>query len=756
MKFIFFIFFILNLLTSCYRSSSSSPKSSFVDPTSPSSPSHQQVSPNPDSGGGSPFVADYIYKLIFSSNTGVANLDYDPATGLINPPGQDYSYIYASPTDFFVTSDSSFLYLLTNNQDIVTQYSLNALGDMTPLSPSTGGTSSSPIKVMARPDNQFAYVLSYNISNSIDIYSINPATGQLTSIGGMLVASPSAGGIVSTKSMAISSNSQYLYVGAYDGTNVINFIAPFAIDAAGGGLTPLGYNDGDPTQTAISVGSNPNNDIANIILLTTPNNQKFLYAVENGIENIGIFSVSSGGPLSFVSNFTPTYRIDEIVASPDGKYLYGYGSGGGNDRIFTFTVDANTGALTETSFVDPANAIRSLAISPDGLFLYATNDQQTILIYSIDVSDGSLTANAANNFSVGQDARQLRMNNLGTVLFVSTNDNNDSVILKLSRNSTTGKLTNIYLVNLYNINGFNVDLKIPSDRRFLYLCNAQGGNVYQFSLDQSTGAITPLSTVSVSAGGFSYEFALFNDQFLYVTNYVSHNIDQYTIDQNSGLLGSLSSYNPSGTATLAGSALVSLSSGTYFYVSDVGNNVFYQYAVEPTTGALTDLSPFSVSLGGNQAADIVVVPGTNYAYAPNRGQDDILQLVFDQTTGQVATNGGTEVLPGGDVPQFLSVTPDAKYAYVYGQTTGNVYQYAIGANGLLSALTPSFVYTGFTFASPPTFSMTITITHDSKYLYVCTPNGLIFQYAIGANGQLTPLNPNYVQTVKGIYKIYEI
>jgi 6-phosphogluconolactonase (cycloisomerase 2 family) len=103
---------------------------------------------------------------------------------------------------------------------------------------------------------------------------------------------------------------------------------------------------------------------------------------------------------------------------------------------------------------------------------------------------------------------------------------------------------------------------------------------------------------------------------------------------------------------------------------------------------------------------------------------------------------GTLTKNGLSVPfsQFAfqcAVTPDGKYLYVVALNTPDnvVAQYAINANGTITPLSPPTVPAG-------SFTTSVTVSPDGKYLYVTNnKDNTISQFRINADGTLRPLSP---------------
>lgn len=84
------------------------------------------------------------------------------------------------------------------------------------------------------------------------------------------------------------------------------------------------------------------------------------------------------------------YSTAEVVAHPNGRFLYG--SNRGHNTIAVFQVDAGTGKLKATGHTSTQGEIpRNFAIDPTGQFLIAANqNSNTIVPFRINQSSGAL------------------------------------------------------------------------------------------------------------------------------------------------------------------------------------------------------------------------------------------------------------------------------------------------------------------------------------------------------------------------------
>jgi DNA-binding beta-propeller fold protein YncE len=106
---------------------------------------------------------------------------------------------------------------------------------------------------------------------------------------------------------------------------------------------------------------------------------------------------------------------------------------------------------------------------------------------------------------------------------------------------------------------------------------------------------------------------------------------------------------------------------------------------------------------------------------------------FDVGAGGLLSHKMSATVAVGGSPLMIAITPDGKSAYV-ANTSGSVSQYDVGADGLLSAKTPSTVAT-------MSSADAVAVSPDGKSVYVPDLGNAIFQYDVDAAGRLSPKSP---------------
>src|SRR5438876_4404105 len=211
-------------------------------------------------------------------------------------------------------------------------------------------------------------------------------------------------------------------------------------------------------------------------------------------------------------------------------------------------------------------------------------------------------------------------------------------------------------------------------KTFVYVSNAQDGNIDAYIMDTSTGALTPIGkaeaaklvmpmTVSPSK---KYLYAVIRSQPTRVLT--------YAIDPATGALTQKAS------APLPDSMpYVSTDhTGRYLFTASYGGD---KLAVSPIgENGLAEAEAIQVIATGRNAHAILPDRSNKFVYATTLGANQVLQFVFDSKTGKLTANEPAAVSPeAGHGPRHMAFSPDNKNLYVLNELSGHVTQYAIDA-----------------------------------------------------------------------------
>jgi 6-phosphogluconolactonase len=288
--------------------------------------------------------------------------------------------------------------------------------------------------------------------------------------------------------------------------------------------------------------------------------------------------------------------------------------------------------------------------------------------------------------------------------------------------------------------GANSVVLHPSGK-FLYVANpGQGENDISLFSIQGNGTLieVPPRTPVTPLGSVPQRLLMDPaGAFLYVANALSNNISIFAIDSSTGAL-----------TQAPGSPVSTVQTPLNMVLNPAGNLLFVSFASQPlgfietfsvNAGTLQLLSPLTSSTGVNPSG-LAVDPSGTYLYVANTQSNAI--AIF--TIGASGTPAGSLTpIQGSPLantyldPAFLLIDPKGQNLYVANQGSNNVAVYTLNASGLPVALTTSTSTFAFTTISAPSV---LALDPNGGYLFVGNVGSSAAIQAFGVNsGNLNPL-----------------
>jgi 6-phosphogluconolactonase len=209
-------------------------------------------------------------------------------------------------------------------------------------------------------------------------------------------------------------------------------------------------------------------------------------------------------------------------------------------------------------------------------------------------------------------------------------------------------------------------------KTFVYVSNAQDGNIDTYNMDMSTGALTPVGKTEAAKLVMPMTLSP-NKKYLYaVIRSQPTRVLTYAVDPATGALTQKAS------APLPDSMpYVSTDhTGRFLFTASYGGD---KLAVSPIgENGLVEAEAIQVIPTGRNAHSIMPDRSNNFVYAATLGANQVLQFTFDSKTGKLTANEPPAVSPeAGHGPRHLTFSPDNKYLYVLNELSGHVTQYTI-------------------------------------------------------------------------------
>jgi 6-phosphogluconolactonase len=217
-------------------------------------------------------------------------------------------------------------------------------------------------------------------------------------------------------------------------------------------------------------------------------------------------------------------------------------------------------------------------------------------------------------------------------------------------------------------------ISICAAKTFVYVSNAQDGNIDAYTMDTSTGALTPIGKAEASKLVMPMTVGP-NEKHLYaVVRSSPPRVLTYAIDSATGALTQKAS------APLPDSMpYVSTDrTGRWLFTASYGGD---KLAVSPIgENGLVEAEAIQVIPTGRNAHSMLVDRSNKFVYAALLGANQVLQFTFDSKTGKLTPNDPPAVSPApGHGPRHMVFSPNDKFLYVLNELSGHVTQYAIDA-----------------------------------------------------------------------------
>jgi DNA-binding beta-propeller fold protein YncE len=360
----------------------------------------------------------------------------------------------------------------------------------------------------------------------------NPGPGGGNSNTSTFTITP---GAVDPQSIAVDPAGKFAYA-ASSGCDAQGYVSMYTINPTTGALTSIGPPVPSNDELTDSVAVDPSGKFAYVASSGDVWDVDFGSIVTYSINpTTGALTSTTGGIFGAGINGTPEF-FNSVAFDPSGKFAYAAdggafpeGSFGGSSSVSMYTVDAMTGALASMGIIAAGTGPASVAVDPAGKFAYVTNfDSSDVSMYTIDATTGALAS--VGTIAAGTGPVSVAVDRAGKFAYVTNWGSND--VSMYSIGPTTGVLTSVGTIAA----GTNpISVGVDPSSKFAYVANFGSNDVSMYTINATTGALTPIGTIA--AGMSPTSIALHpSGKFAYITNSASNDVSMYSIDAASGAL----------------------------------------------------------------------------------------------------------------------------------------------------------------------------------------------------------------------------
>jgi adhesin/invasin len=313
-----------------------------------------------------------------------------------------------------------------------------------------------------------------------------------------------------------------------------------------------------------------------------------------------------------------------VAFSPNGNLLAT--ANFGSKTVSVFAIDPTSGQLTPVtqsiaSNADTTSAPFWVAFSPNGELLATANyDSSTVSLFTVDPSTGQLTPvtqSTPANADTGSGPFSVAFSPNGELLATANYTANTVSVFTVD---STGQLTPVTQTSTTNADTGSEPFSAtfsPSGG-LLAVANYLSNTVSMFTVDESTGQIAPVvqspaSNADTGSGPFSLAFSP-SGGLLASENYDAGTVSLFTVDQSTGQLTPVTESPASNedTGSLPVSVAFSPTGGLLATANLGSNNVSLFTVTGPATNVALALAPSSITADGvSTTVATVTVTDTN-------------------------------------------------------------------------------------------------------------------------------------------------
>jgi len=564
-----------------------------------------------------------------------------------------------SPQDVEFNDDGTRMYILGNQGDDVTEYSLSSAWNVssatftdtfdarTAIENLLGATNGDLLTGMTFNDDGSKLYIADRRSD--DIFEFDLSTSYDVSTAGAVVNNIPITGETNVRDISFNDDGSEIYAIGNQGDDVNVFPLSTNYD-----LSSVG------TSTNHTLPSSPDNSPQAILIDDVGTTFWVAGASDDEVKE---YTLSTAFDFSSTITFIeatpfPTWEINPrgLVFNNDGTKLFVAGDAQNyvNELELTTPYDISTGLFTAVLFVNAEESnIRGLAFNNAGTTLYIIgNNGDEINGYDLTAAydlTSTITTTTGSPWSIATEdtsPTDIFFNDDGTKLYVLGNAGNDINQYSLSpafdiADAITANLDIAFPLN--NVSGLVIDntplgMAFNNDGTKLYIAGNQGDDINEITLsnayDLSTGTITNTGTFSIASEETAITDVLFNadGSRFYITGNNGDDMNQY---QTKGNLVETSAND--GTIDTSNPLVITLTGDT-FADADMDNllDLTTEYTITNLPAGLTPV--FTLSSGDTVATLTFTGTATN-----NDSTDDVDNLTFTFTDAAFSSSNAADV-----------------------------------------------------------------------------------------------------------------
>lgn len=220
----------------------------------------------------------------------------------------------------------------------------------------------------------------------------------------------------------------------------------------------------------------------------------YVYVSNADDGDISTFTMQADGSLNAGPRVKVAGLTMPMTVSPDKKYLYA-ASRSKPYQLHAFAINASTGALTPLGSVPAAESFPYISLDRTGRWLLAASYGGNLLSVNAVGADGRIAPEPNQVIPVGRNAHSIRVDETNRFVYVPTLGSD--LVFQFTFDAKTGRLTaNTPATLLMKPVSGPRHFVTSKDNKYVYLLSEMVGTVTTLSLDQRSGLLSEVSSIS--------------------------------------------------------------------------------------------------------------------------------------------------------------------------------------------------------------------------------------------------------------------
>jgi 6-phosphogluconolactonase len=315
-----------------------------------------------------------------------------------------------------------------------------------------------------------------------------------------------------------------------------------------------------------------------------------------------------------------------------------------SNNLYVYTIEKNGELLPVSgSPISAGGSPNSVAVVPSGRFAYVADVIPGGVTGFSTAENGGVTSVPGSPFAAPTGTAFVITDPGGRFLYAlncgaDCSGTGSGNIAAYTIDQGTGALTPV-AGSPFTAGQWPYSLAVDPTGQFAYVANAGSGDVYAFAINSLSGVLTQIGS-SLPAGTRPLSIVVDPwSQFVYTANTGSSNVSAFSINFD----GTLSSVVGSPFSAGAFTSAIAASPNGHFVVVSAGPGAFV-YSIE-ATGALRSVtgSPFVAGTGPN---GVSIDPTDGFVYLVNAGSDNVSGYIFNSSSGKLTPVKGSPFSAG--------------------------------------------------------------------------------------------------------------